>query len=52
VKEENKWHGQIVEIEVSESVNFHWTRSNLDDGRRYGREAANRALGRYQPKKK
>jgi predicted acylesterase/phospholipase RssA len=49
VKEENKWHGRIVEIHVNDSVNFHWTRSNLDIGRRYGREAANKTLSSYNP---
>jgi predicted acylesterase/phospholipase RssA len=51
VKEENKWHGQIVEIHVNDSVNFHWTRSNLRHGRHAGYQAADKALKGYKPKK-
>lgn len=50
VKEENKWHGQIVEIKVNDSVNFNWTRSNLDNGRKFGYAAANEALKTYKTK--
>jgi len=51
VKEEKKWHGQIVEIHVSDHVNFDWTRENLDNGRKFGYEAADRALQSYKPRK-
>lgn len=51
VKEENIWHGQIVEIPVNDSINFHWTRSNLANGHRYGYKAADKALQDYKPKK-
>lgn len=52
VKEENKWHGQIVEIQVSDKVNFEWTHANLDNGREYGYRATDRALKTYQPQQK
>jgi predicted acylesterase/phospholipase RssA len=52
VKEENKWHGQIVEIHVNDSVNFHWTRSNLRHGCHVGYQAADKALKGYKPKKR
>jgi len=51
VKEEKKWHGQIIEIHVNDHVNFEWTRENLDNGRKFGYEAADRALQGYKPKK-
>jgi len=49
VKEANKWHGQIMEIEVSDQVDFHWTHSNLDRGREAGYKAVDKALKTYQP---
>jgi predicted acylesterase/phospholipase RssA len=52
VKEEKKWHGKIIEIKVDDSVNFHWTRSNLANGRRFGYKAADKALKGYKPKSK
>ncbi len=50
VKEEGHWHGQIIEIQVSDRIDFEWTHANLDNGRRYGYEATDRALQTYSPK--
>jgi predicted acylesterase/phospholipase RssA len=50
VKEEGKWHGDIIEIEVSNEVNFEWSHSNLDLGRRQGYAATEKALQSYRPK--
>lgn len=51
VKEESSWHGQIIEIRVSDRINFDWTHSNLDNGRRYGYNATDKALRSYKPNK-
>lgn len=51
VQEEGKWHGKIVEIKVNDNVNFEWTRSNLDNGRKYGYAATDNALKEYKPQK-
>ncbi len=50
VKEENKWHGQIIEIAVSDGITFEWTHGNLDRGRAAGYEATDKALTGYRPK--
>lgn len=52
VKEENKWHGEIVEIEVSGKINFEWTHANLDLGRQQGYQATNKAVEAYLQKSK
>jgi predicted acylesterase/phospholipase RssA len=49
------WTGTIVEIEVSNQINFHWSHQNLVDGRTYGAQAAANAhtlYNRYKTKKK
>jgi predicted acylesterase/phospholipase RssA len=50
VKEENKWHGEIVEIEVSGKINFEWTHANLDLGRQQGYQATSKAVEAYLQK--
>jgi predicted acylesterase/phospholipase RssA len=52
VKEEAKWFGEIIEIEVSDKIDFEWTHSNLDRGREFGYRATNKALQSYKPKVK
>ena len=47
VREENKWHGTIVEIQVGRNINFEWCHSNLDLGVKLGRDAAGAAYARY-----
>jgi len=49
VQEENKWKGQIVEIKVSDKIDFHWTHANLDHGRAAGYRATDDALKGYKP---
>jgi hypothetical protein len=34
------WKGTVVEIHVPGHINFKWDHSNLDDGRKLGRAAA------------
>jgi len=48
VREKNKWHGTIIEIEVNANINFDWTRSNFDNCEKLGRDAAYRAYKRYK----
>jgi predicted acylesterase/phospholipase RssA len=50
VKEDNKWHGQIVEIKVSDRINFEWSHANLDNGRDAGYRATDDILKGYKPK--
>jgi hypothetical protein len=45
-----KWPGQLIEIKVSDKINFEWTHSNLDHGRECGRRATDMALKTYKPK--
>jgi predicted acylesterase/phospholipase RssA len=54
VKEENakkdskkKWYGTVVEIQVDHNVNFEWSHSNLDQGRKNGYRAADEAYRAY-----
>jgi predicted acylesterase/phospholipase RssA len=47
VKEEGKWHGTIVEIQVDKNVNFDWSHANLDAGVAAGKLAADRAYKKY-----
>jgi predicted acylesterase/phospholipase RssA len=42
--EKLKFFGTIIEIEVSDQINFHWSHENLDNGRRYGAKAATDAI--------
>ena len=49
-KADKKWKGEIIEIEVSDTVTFDWTHSNLDRGRRAGYHATARLLQTYRPK--
>jgi predicted acylesterase/phospholipase RssA len=42
-----KWTGTVVEIHVPAGINFKWNHSNLDMGRRLGREAADEAIAKY-----
>lgn len=46
-----KWHGKIIEIRVPNDVNFEWTHSNLDRGRKAGYLAASQALEKYNSDK-
>ena len=43
-----KFTGMIIEIEVSDQINFHWSHENLDNGRRYGAQAATDAFKLYK----
>ena len=47
VKEENKWKGTIVEIQVSHDINFKWSHENLNRGRAAGCNAADEAYKEY-----
>jgi predicted acylesterase/phospholipase RssA len=40
---------QLIEIKVSDKINFEWTHSNLDHGREYGYRATDMALKTYEP---
>ena len=48
VKEKNKWHGRIIEVQVDKNVNFDWTHTNLENGRAAGYRAAEAALDDYK----
>ncbi|HVV62920.1 MAG TPA: patatin-like phospholipase family protein [Pseudolabrys sp.] len=48
VQNETDWQGRIVEITVSDKIDFHWTHSNLDLGRKVGFEATDKALQDYK----
>jgi len=45
--DEPKWKGIIVEIQVPGHVSFKWNHSNLDNGRKLGRAAAEQAIKTY-----
>jgi predicted acylesterase/phospholipase RssA len=47
LKEENNWKGTVVEIHVPAHINFKWNHSNLDQGRKLGRAAAEKAIAAY-----
>ena len=49
VQNDSDWEGQIVEIKVSDKIDFHWTHANLDLGRERGYVATDRALKTYKP---
>jgi len=48
VKEDDKWHGKIIEMKVSPKIDFHWTHANLKNGCDAGYEAADEALKDYE----
>src|ERR1700686_4321561 len=48
LKEENNWKGTVVEIHVPAHINFKWNHSNLDQGRKLGRAAAEKAIAAYE----
>jgi predicted acylesterase/phospholipase RssA len=48
LKEENNWKGTVVEIHVPAHIDFKWNHSNLDQGRRLGRAAAEKAIAAYE----
>jgi predicted acylesterase/phospholipase RssA len=41
------WKGMVVEVHVPGHINFKWNHSNLDDGRKLGRAAAQQAIAAY-----
>jgi predicted acylesterase/phospholipase RssA len=47
LKEENNWKGTVVEIHVPAHINFKWNHSNLEQGRKLGRAAAEQAIAAY-----
>ncbi len=49
VKEDNKWHGKIIEFKVDSDVNFHWNHENLDRGCGRGYRAVDDVLKDYSP---
>jgi predicted acylesterase/phospholipase RssA len=48
LKEEKHWPGTVVEIHVPRHVNFKWNHSNLEQGRREGKAAAQKAYAAYE----
>ncbi|MCK1517952.1 patatin-like phospholipase family protein [Bradyrhizobium sp. 190] len=46
------WGGTVVEIHVPSGINFKWNHSNLDMGRKLGREAAVKAIAAYEARDK
>src|SRR5882672_1943452 len=48
LKEEKRWPGTVVEIHVPRHINFKWNHSNLDQGRREGKAAAEKAYAAYE----
>ena len=48
VKEEGKWKGRIVEIKVSDKIDFEWTHANLDRGCAAGYRATDDAIRDYR----
>jgi predicted acylesterase/phospholipase RssA len=46
------WQGTVVEIHVPSGINFKWNHSNLDKGRKLGREAASKAIAAYEARDK
>jgi hypothetical protein len=48
VRTKKNWTGTIVEIRVSENINFEWSHSNLDRGRAGGYQAADEAVRAYE----
>ena len=50
--EKGPWGGTVVEIHVPSGINFKWNHSNLDKGRKLGREAAVKAIAAYEARDK
>jgi predicted acylesterase/phospholipase RssA len=48
---EDVWNGTVVEIHVPGHINFKWNHSNLDHGRKLGRESAEQAIKKYLKEK-
>src|SRR4029077_16526420 len=48
VADKPQFFGTIIEIEVSDQINFHWSHENLDNGRKYGAKAADDAVTLYE----
>jgi predicted acylesterase/phospholipase RssA len=46
--EKLKWTGTLIEIEVDNQINFHWSHENLNRGRANGAKAAANAYKLYQ----
>jgi predicted acylesterase/phospholipase RssA len=46
------WNGTVVEIHVPGHINFKWNHSNLDNGRKLGRAAAEQAIRKYKAERK
>lgn len=46
--EKEKWPGRLIEIEVADQINFEWTHSNLEYGRKLGYHATERAIEKYK----
>jgi predicted acylesterase/phospholipase RssA len=42
-----EWNGTVVEIQVPGHINFNWNHSNLDNGRKLGKAAADQAIAVY-----
>jgi predicted acylesterase/phospholipase RssA len=45
------WNGTVVEIHVPGHINFKWNHSNLNNGRKLGRESAEQAIKQYKAHK-
>ena len=41
------WKGTVIEVHVPGHIDFKWNRSNLDNGRKLGRAAAQQAIDAY-----
>jgi len=50
-KTAKEWNGTVVEIHVPGHINFKWNHSNLDNGRKLGRGAAEQAIKKYKKEK-
>ena len=45
---DKQWKGTVVEIQVPSTIDFKWNHSNLDNGQRLGRAAAEKAIEAYR----
>ena len=43
-----QWKGTIIEIQVDDHIDFHWSHKNLDEARRNGARAAANAYKLYE----
>ena len=50
VRDEKKWKGTIIEIQVSHDINFKWSHENLKNGAAAGYKAADEAYREYMKK--